>query len=240
MRAPAGDTAAYWLGTQGAEGMRILVVEDDALIAAGVVAGLRLHGMAVDHVARAAQARAALASTHFDAAVLDLGLPDEDGISLLQDLRRRAVHLPVLVLSARGNTADRVEGLRSGADDYLQKPFDLSELVARLHALMRRAAGRSADLIAWGPLLVDPVSGATRHGEQEIGLARREQLLLLALLNAQGRVLTAEQLKERIYAMHEDIESNALSVHIHHLRRKLGADMIETVRGLGYRLRRPA
>ncbi len=216
--------------------MRVLVIEDDELIALGLLAGLRAHGLAADHAQTASQARAAIASTDYAAAVLDLGLPDEDGMSLLRAWRAAGVLLPVLILSARSRVEERVSGRQTGADDYRVKPFDLSELVARLQALTRRAAGRGSDLIVWGVLRVDPVGGETHIGDRSVLLLRRELALLLALLNAQGRVLSAEQLKDSIYDLHEDIESNALNVHLHHLRRKLGADLIETVRGLGYRM----
>jgi two-component system response regulator QseB len=142
----------------------------------------------------------------------------------------------VLVLTARDAVGDRVAGLRGGADDYLLKPFDLSELVARLEALVRRAAGRSVDLIRHGELAVDPASGDVTLAGQPVSLSRRELALLTALLNARGRILSADQLKDSLYEFNEEIESNALNVHIHHLRKKLGQDVIETVRGLGYRV----
>ncbi|MGZ8294706.1 MAG: response regulator [Telluria sp.] len=215
--------------------MRVLLIEDDKLISHGILAGLRAHGIIADAVATAAQGEAALANLNCDAVILDLGLPDEDGMSLLARLRARGMALPVLVLSARDAVEDRVALLRAGADDYLLKPFDLDELVARLHALLRRAGGRSVNVIEHGGLTVDPASGhVTLHGEP-ISLSRRELALLSALLNARGRVLSAEQLKDRLYDFSEEIESNALTVHIHHLRRKLGPGLIETVRGIGYR-----
>ncbi|AMO96851.1 transcriptional regulatory, C terminal family protein [Collimonas fungivorans] len=216
--------------------MRVLLVEDDELIAHGILAGLRAHGLTADGVASAAQAEAALATSHCDVIILDLGLPDEDGMSLLRRLRAAGMALPVLVLTARDAVEDRVAGLRAGADDYLLKPFDLSELVARLHALLRRAAGRSVDIVEHGPLRLDPASGEVWLHGQAVDLSRRELALLAALLQACGRILSADQLKDSLYHFNEEIESNALNVHIHHLRRKLGADLIETVRGLGYRI----
>ena len=216
--------------------MRVLLVEDDELIAHGILAGLRAHGLTADGVGSAAQAEAALAAWHCDVMILDLGLPDEDGMRLLQRLRAAGTMLPVLILTARDAVEDKVAGLRAGADDYLLKPFDLDELVARLHALLRRAAGRSVDLIERGPLRVDPASGEVwLHGEAVL-LSRRELALLAALLQACGRILSAEQLKDSLYLFDEAVESNVLNVHIHHLRRKLGADLIETVRGAGYRI----
>jgi two-component system, OmpR family, response regulator QseB len=214
--------------------MRVLVIEDDDLIAHGIVTGLRAHGLTADKVSNAAQAKAALATSHCDVIILDLGLPDEDGIRLLHQLRNQGVVVPILILTARDAIEDKVTGLRAGADDYLLKPFDLNELVARLHALLRRAAGRSVDLIERGPLRFNPASGEVWLHGQAVILSRREQALLAALLQACGRILNAEQLKDSLYHFDEEIESNALNVHIHHLRRKLGADLIETVRGLGY------
>ncbi|WP_019100021.1 response regulator [Chromobacterium haemolyticum] len=215
--------------------MRVLLVEDNELIALGIVAGLRAHGLTVDAVGSAAQAEAALATLDADVMILDLGLPDEDGMRLLARLRARGEALPVLVLTARDAVEDRVAGLRTGADDYLLKPFDLDELVARLHALRRRSAGRCVDVIEDGPLRLDPVRGEVWLHGRPVALARRELALLAALMQARERILSAEQLKDRLYDYSEEIESNALNVHIHHLRRKLGPAVVETVRGLGYR-----
>ena len=216
--------------------MRVLLIEDDDLIALGVLAGLRAHGMTADRMATAAQGEAALATVECDVAILDLGLPDEDGLALLRRLRARRVGLPILVLTARDAVEDRVTGLRAGADDYLPKPFELDELVARLHALVRRSAGRSVDEIEFGPLRVNPATGHAYLDGRPVALSRREMSLLTALLQANGRVLSAEQLKDRLYEFNEEIESNALNVHLHHLRRKLGPALIETVRGVGYRM----
>lgn len=215
--------------------MRVLLVEDDDLIAHGIEAGLRACGLTVDGVKTAAQAEAALSTANCDVVILDLGLPDEDGMSLLQRLRAGGMALPVLVLTARDAVEDRVAGLRAGADDYLLKPFDLDELVARLHALLRRAAGRSVDVIEHGPLRLDAARGEVSLNGRAVVLSRRELALLAALLHARGRILSVDQLKDSLYGFSEEIESNALNVHIHHLRRKLGADLIETVRGVGYR-----
>lgn len=215
--------------------MRVLLIEDDELIARGILAGLRAHGLTVDGVSTAAQAEATLALVHCDVVILDLGLPDEDGMDLLQRLRKGGMALPVLILSARDAVEDRVAGLRAGADDYLLKPFDLNELVARLQALLRRAAGRSVDLIEHGLFRLDPASGEVSLDGRAVVLSRRELALLAALLHARGRILSPDQLKDSLYDFSEEIESNALNVHIHHLRRKLGADIIETVRGVGYR-----
>lgn len=215
--------------------MRVLLIEDDELIAHGILVGLRAHGLTVDGVTTAAQAEATLSAVHCDVVILDLGLPDEDGMSLLQRLRADGMALPVLVLTARDAVEDRVAGLRAGADDYLLKPFDLDELVARLHALLRRAAGRSVAIIEQGALRLDPERGQVSLNGHPVVLSRRELALLAALLHARGRILSVDQLKDSLYGFSEEIESNALNVHIHHLRRKLGADLIETVRGVGYR-----
>lgn len=218
--------------------MRVLLIEDNELIAHGILAGLRAHGLTADGVRTAADAETTLLTVHFDVVILDLGLPDEDGMSLLKRLRAKGMALPVLILTARDAVPDRVAGLRAGADDYLIKPFDLNELVARLQALLRRAAGRSVEVIAHGELRLNPASGeASLHGKP-VELSRREFALLAALLQANGRILSADQLKDSLYDFSEEIESNALTVHIHHLRRKLGAELIETVRGLGYRVSR--
>jgi two-component system response regulator QseB len=216
--------------------MHVLLCEDDDLIASGIAAGLNAQGLTVDRVATAAAARGILAVAQFDVLILDLGLPDEDGLKFLKQLRGQGVELPVLILTARDTVSDRVDGLQAGADDYLLKPFDLRELSARLHTLVRRVAGRSINLIEHGCLSYDPSSREAFLSGQPVDLSRREQALLHALLHARGRVLSSEQLKDCIYGFGDEVESNALSVHIHHLRRKLGSHIVETVRGLGYRL----
>jgi DNA-binding response OmpR family regulator len=216
--------------------MHVLLIEDDPLVAAGIVAGLRLHGLTVDHVDTAGRARSALATSHFDICILDLGLPDEDGLALLSRWRMQGRDLPVLVLTARDAVAHRIRGLGAGADDYVLKPFDLDELVARLHALLRRASGRSADRVEHGELSFIPSTGEVRLAGQVVELARRELALLRALLQHPGQILSSEQLRDSLYGFDQDVESNAVNVHIHHLRRKLGPDIVETVRGLGYRL----
>ncbi len=215
--------------------MRILVVEDDDLIARGIASGLRAYGFAVDTVPSAAQAELALANAECDAMVLDRGLPDGDGLSLLNRLRAGGSTLPVLLLTARDTVEDRIEGLQGGADDYLVKPFDLGELVARLHALIRRAGGRSSNVVEAGPLRYDPSSGEAWLDGEPVELSRRESTLLASLIHADGRCLSAEQLKDRVYGLDQEVASNAVNVHVHNLRRKLGAGVVETVRGLGYR-----
>lgn len=216
--------------------MHILLIEDDALVASGIIAGLRLHGMTVDHVNSSSAAQAAIAAGHFDIVVLDLGLPDEDGMVLLGRLRRVGHSLPILILTARDAVEHRVSGLQAGADDYLLKPFDLNELVARLQALHRRTAGRSTNLIHHGALCFDADSRQVTLDGASVELSRRELALLEALLSNPKRVLTTEQVKDSLYGFGEAVESNAINVHIHHLRRKLGPHIVETVRGVGYRL----
>ncbi|MDR0201052.1 MAG: response regulator transcription factor [Delftia acidovorans] len=216
--------------------MHVLLVEDNALVASGVRAGLQLQGFGVDTVASAGQADAAIRSSHFDACVLDLGLPDEDGLSLLARWRSQGLQVPVLVLTARDAVSQRIEGLQTGADDYLVKPFDLHELAARLHALLRRAAGRSVDWIELGEVRINPAAGHIQRQGRTVELSRREWSLLRALLQSPGRILSTEQLRDSLYGYSQDVESNAVNVHVHHLRRKLGHGLVETVRGEGYRL----
>ncbi|MBG6516223.1 response regulator [Pseudomonas aeruginosa] len=216
--------------------MHVLLTEDDDLIASGIVAGLNAQGLTVDRVASAADTQALLQVARFDVLVLDLGLPDEDGLRLLPRLRQQGVDLPVLVLTARDAVPDRVAGLQAGADDYLLKPFDLRELGARLHTLQRRSAGRCVNVIEHGRLSYDPSTRETWLDGRPVELSRREQALLQALLNNRGRILSGEQLKDSVYGFGDEVESNALNVHIHHLRRKLGNAIVQTVRGLGYRL----
>lgn len=216
--------------------MHILLVEDDALVASGIIAGLRLHAMTVDYVTTSKAAQSLLQLSHFDIVVLDLGLPDEDGMDLLNRLRNLGSDLPILVLTARDAIEHRVAGLQAGADDYLLKPFDLNELVARLHVLRRRMAGRSTNLIRHGALCFDAASLEVTLDGVRVELSRRELALLQALLAQPKRVLTVEQVKDSLYGFEESVESNVVNVHIHHLRRKLGPAIVETVRGIGFRL----
>ena len=176
--------------------MQVLLTEDNALIASGIVAGLQAQGFGVAHAATAAQADALLRTARFDLMILDLGLPDEDGLHFLQRLRRRGLELPVLVLTARDAVAERVSGLQAGADDYLVKPFDLRELAARLHALLRRAAGRTTHLIEHGPLSYDPAGCAASMAGEPIDLSRREQALLQALLDRKSTRLNSSHMSE--------------------------------------------
>lgn len=214
--------------------MRILLVEDDALLGDGLQAGLRLAGFNADWVRSAEAAETALAAEDFSAVVLDLGLPGRDGNSLLAALRRRHDDIPVLILTARDTVADKVRGLDLGADDYMVKPVDLDELGARLRAAIRRAGGRASGVIRHGTIELDPAARRVRRDGAEVTLTSREFDLLYLLLSRAGTVLTRRMLDEQLYAWDEGAESNTLEVHIHHLRRKLGAELIHTVRGVGY------
>ncbi|MBF5005834.1 response regulator [Diaphorobacter caeni] len=216
--------------------MHILIVEDNSLVASGIRTGLMLHGFACEIADSAAAAQRSMASGHFDACVLDLGLPDGDGITLLQQWRGNASTLPVLILTARDTLEDKVLAFQSGSDDYLTKPFELQELALRLQALLRRVRGSATDSLQLGDLQVNTASGEVLRGNERIELSRREWALLQALLQARGRVLSTAQLHDSLYGFDMDVGSNAVNVHVHHLRRKLGNDLIETVRGVGFRL----
>ncbi|MFT3964198.1 response regulator [Propionivibrio sp.] len=214
--------------------MRLLLVEDDPMIGASVQRGLRQEGYTVDWVRDGAAAELALADKVHEMILLDLGLPRKDGLELLAGLRRRGVAIPVLVITARDSVADRVKGLDAGADDYLVKPFDLDELSARVRALMRRQGGRAAPVIEVGPLALDPATHAVTLAGAPVALSRREFSLLHALMKQPGVPLSRAQIEESLYGWEEEIESNAVEVYIHSLRRKLGADAIRNVRGVGY------
>ena len=220
--------------------MRILVVEDDLLLGDALHVGLRQRGFDVDWVRDGVAAELALRSEPFAAAVLDLGLPRLDGIELLRRERARGSRTPVLVLTARDAIDERVRGLDSGADDYVVKPVDLDELAARLRALVRRASGEPAPVLEIGALRLDPASRSVAFHGQPVTLQAREFNLLQELMLNAGRVLSREQLAARLYAWGEEIESNAVEVHVHHLRRKLAPGVIRTVRGVGYVLPRDA
>lgn len=214
--------------------MRLLVVEDDAMIGNSLRTGLRQDGYTVDWVRDSAAAELATATTAYDAILLDLGLPGKGGLELLAHWRKQQNPVPVLIITARDSVADRILGLDSGADDYLVKPFDLDELSARLRALLRRRGGRAAPLIENGPLTLDPASHEVRLDGSEISLSAREFGILHALMENPGVPLSRSQLEDRLYGWQEEIGSNAVEVHIHALRRKLGSDWIRNVRGVGY------
>ena len=227
--------------------MRILVVEDDAGIASGLRTNLQQRGYAVDVCDGVASAWSALRAERFDAVLLDLGLADGDGSELLRRLRLSPVaavggaaaalpdpSTPVLIVTARDQVRERIAGLDLGADDYLPKPFDVDELDARLRALLRRAAGRAAPTIRHGDIELDPAARTVRQQGVPVELSPRAFSVLLVLLEARGRVLSRQQIEERLYSWDAAIESNAVEVHIHHLRRKLGSACIQTMRGVGY------
>lgn len=225
--------------------MRVLVVEDDAGIAGGLAASLQQAGHAVDVCGTLSAAWSALCVEPFDAVLLDLGLPDGDGLDLLARLRRQNARgtgtpalphpdLPVLIMTARDGVNDCISGLDGGADDYIVKPFDANELLARLRAMLRRAAGRGRPVLAHGDLVVDPAAHSVEKAGQAISLGGREFALLVTLLQARPQVLSKSRLESALYGFGEALESNAIEVHIHHLRRKLGESLIKTVRGVGY------
>ena len=214
--------------------MRVLLIEDDPLLGDALQAGLRDNGFAVEWLRDGEAGLAALGTDGFDAVVLDLGLPRLDGRRLLERRRSAGDRTPVLVLTARDALEDRVAGLDAGADDYVVKPAAIAELAARLRALVRRASGIAQGRLDAGPLSVDPASrSVTWHGSP-VELAPREFDVLLALVLRAGRVVTREQLESALYEWDRSIESNAIEVHVHHLRRKLAPDLIRTVRGVGY------
>ena len=218
--------------------MRILVIEDDALLGDAIQTGLRQRGFATEWVKDGVAAELALRSGTFAAVVLDLGLPRLDGIALLRKERARGSKVPVLILTARDAVEDRVRGFDMGADDYVIKPVDLDELTARLRALVRRSRGEAAPLLAAGALRMDSAARTVLYQGKPVELQAKEFNLLQELLLNAGRVLSREQLEERLYAWGEEVESNAIEVHVHHLRRKLAPELIRTVRGVGYLLPR--
>jgi len=219
--------------------MRLLLVEDDPMIGEALRAGLKRDGFTVDWVreARAAQAALRTAPLPFELLLLDLGLPGGDGLELLKSERQRGLALPVLIITARDAVSDRVQGLDAGADDSLIKPFDLDELGARIRALLRRRGARPAVLLEHLGVRVDPASHEVTRDGAAVALSPREFALLQLLLERPGTILSRAQLEERLYGWGEEVESNAVEVHIHGLRKKLGADFILNVRGVGYRVR---
>jgi two-component system response regulator QseB len=220
--------------------MRLLVVEDDPMIGAGIRTGLRQEGYTVDWVTDGDAADLATTTNDYDAILLDLGLPGKSGLELLAQWRRKQNPVPILIITARDSVDDRIAGLDTGADDYLVKPFDLNELAARLRALLRRRAGRATPVIEHGPLVLDPATHEVRLHGDEIKLSGREFALLHALLQDPGVPLSRSQLEDRLYGWDEEIGSNAVEVHIHALRRKIGNDLVRNVRGVGYMVpRRP-
>lgn len=216
--------------------MRILLVEDDPLLSSGLLVALRRANYSVEHVADGRAAVAALADNPFDMMVLDLGLPQMDGTEVLTIARSSGNPLPVLILSARDATRDRIAGLDLGADDYMVKPFELDELLARLRVLARRRSGRQINHVVLGPLCLQPDNLSVTWNGQPVALQRLEFTLLLHLAENSQRVYNRTQLEETLYGWGAGVESNAIDVHVHHLRKKLSPAIIKTVRGVGYRI----
>ncbi|HVG04047.1 MAG TPA: response regulator [Burkholderiaceae bacterium] len=216
--------------------MRVLVVEDDPMIGEAVVAGLAADGYAVDWVRDGRAAELSLSTHAYSLLLLDIGLPARSGLDVLTSMRARKLDVPVLIITARDTVADRIAGLDAGADDYLVKPFDLDELSARVRALLRRAAGRAEPLIERGALILNPATHEVRLHDTPVDVSAREFALLLALAERAGSVVSRSQLEEKLYGWNEAVGSNAIEVHVHNLRRKLGESIIRNVRGLGYKL----
>jgi DNA-binding response OmpR family regulator len=214
--------------------MSILLVEDDQDLAAGLLVALRKEGLAINHVGTGKDALHVINTETPDIVILDIGLPDISGLSVLRQLRQQHGDLPVLLLTARDSLGDKVAGLDSGADDYLAKPFDMAELLARLRALARRVNTASSNIISIGSVSLDAASQQVTVNGVPAELPRREYMLLKVLMENAGRVQTRDSLENRLYSWGEEVASNALEVHIHHLRKKIGADFIATVRGVGY------
>ncbi len=214
--------------------MRVLLVEDDALLGSAVRTGLQQQGHAVDWVRDGIQAEEAALLGSYGAVLLDLGLPRQDGMQVLGNLRRKGLDLPVLIITARDQIPDRVIGLDAGADDFILKPVDMDELGARLRAAVRRYSGRPQPQLVYGELTVDPAARSVSLRGTPVALAAREYALLFHFLTHRGRIQTREQLQEALYSWGDEIESNAVEVHVHHLRRKLGKELIRTVHGQGY------
>lgn len=214
--------------------MRLLLVEDDPLIGDGIRAGLSHDDYTVDWFRDGRSAEAVLKSEQYDLMVLDLGLPDKSGLEILKQLRARGNDLPVLILTARDAISDRVAGLDSGADDYMIKPFDLDELSARLRALLRRHSGRARSEIRHGDIILDPAAHSVTMAGRSVDISPREYAVLHLLLENEGKVMSRSRLEDGLYSWGGEVESNAIEVYIHHLRKKLGASLIRTIRGVGY------
>jgi two-component system response regulator QseB len=214
--------------------MRLLLVEDDEHLGRAMQTGLSQQGYAVDWLQDGVTAEIAARDGNYDAILLDIGLPRQDGLQMLQSLRKSGFAAPILIITARDEIGDRVHGLDSGADDFIVKPFDMAELGARLRAAHRRAQGRPQAQVLHGDICVDPASRQVTRAGQPVSLTAREFTLLLHMLEHRGRVRTRNQLQESQYSWDNDIESNAIEVHVHNLRRKLGKDLIRTVHGQGY------
>lgn len=218
--------------------MRILVIEDDAILLDGLSVGLGLAGFTVDAVSSCGDAEAAIAVQNYNAIVLDLMLPDGSGLDILKSMRQARDETPVLLLTARDQVPERIAGLDAGADDYVGKPFDLHELAARVRAIARRGTGRACATLTWRGVELDPAEMSARFDGEPLRLTRREFSILRALMERPTATISKSALEEALYGWQEEVESNAVEVHIHHLRSKLGSTFIETVRGVGYRLAR--
>jgi DNA-binding response OmpR family regulator len=216
--------------------MSILLVEDDKALAAGLLEALRKEGLAINHVATGTDAVHVIKTDTPDIVILDLGLPDMDGLTVLRKLRKFDADLPVLLLTARDTLSDKISGLDSGADDYLAKPFDMPELLARLRALGRRVSSAGAHIISIANISLDTASQQVKLDNAAIEMPRREYMLLKVLMENAGRVQTRDSLENKLYSWGEEVASNTLEVHVHHLRKKLGSDFIATVRGVGYKV----
>lgn len=214
--------------------MRLLLAEDDIMLGEALQEALMKQGFVVDWMKDGHSALHALQSEHFDLAILDLGLPRRDGMEVLSELRKQGSDLPVLILTARDALASRVAGLDAGADDYLLKPFDMAELSARLRALLRRRSGRAQARLVHGNIELDPASQQVTWKNQPVPLPRREYMLLKELLEHAGEVLTRDRLESALYGWMDEVESNSLEVHVHHLRKKFYPELIRTLRGVGY------
>ena len=216
--------------------MRILLIEDDTMIGKAVHRGLAQAGFTVDWVTDGRSAELALANGVYDLAILDPGLPKKDGMAILTSLRGLGNSMPVLIASARDTVQDRIAGLEAGADDYMLKPFDLDELVARVRALLRRHAGSGSPILKCGALTLDPVRKVVLRDGEVVELSAKEFSVLETLMQRPGAVLSRQQLEESVYGWGEEVGSNAIEVHLHHLRKKLGSGSIRNVRGVGYRV----
>ena len=216
--------------------MRLLLVEDDPLLGEGLKMALTREGYTVDWLRNGQQAMRALATEDYNLAVLDLGLPGLDGMEILASTREKGITTPILILTARDAVPDRIAGLDRGADDYLTKPFDIEELAARLRSLLRRKQGRSQPLLVHGDIQIDPASQLLSQAGQTIDLSRKEFIIIRYLMEHKGCPISRSRLEEQLYGWDREIESNALEVHIHNLRKKLGSAVIKTVRGVGYKL----
>lgn len=214
--------------------MRILLVEDDPQIGRGAQVGLNQLGYAVDWVQTGSAARTAVSTHDYAAVLLDLGLPDMDGLAVLKDLRSRGYTNPVLIVTARAQTADRIVGLDAGADDFIVKPFDLDEVAARIRAATRRTTGRAKSTLQFRNIELNPANRSVTVAGVLVQLTAREFALLADLIEHAGQVMTREQLEASLYGWGDEIESNTVQVHIHHLRRKLGKEIIQTIHGIGY------